>query len=222
MDRLEIVRHVSFAQQLRPATLAAIADIAHERSVERGTIITMEGEPASAMYLIASGRVKIVRHSPEGREQILHVVTPIDHFNTVPVFGGGACPATTEALQPSLLLVLPRDQMRQLTQQHPELSMALLGEFANRLRMLVGLVENLALHTVNSRLARLLLQQAEAAERGEQPPQMTQAEMAAHIGSVREMVGRALKTFEGAGLISIERGALQIIDRDGLEQQADL
>jgi CRP-like cAMP-binding protein len=221
MDRRTIISQVSFARRLPEPVLAALEGNTSEQLVERGALITMEGEPAAAMYVVAEGRVKVVRHSLEGREQILHIVEPLDHFNTVPIFGGGSCPATTEALLPTRLLVFPRDQMRQLTQSHPELAMALLGEFANRLRGMVGLVENLALHTVNGRLARLLLQQAAAMEQGHSPPTLTQAEMASHIGSVREMVGRALKAFEASGLISLERGVIQILDRERLAEQAD-
>jgi CRP-like cAMP-binding protein len=222
MDRPTLIQKVSFAHQLAEPVLAALASSASEQSIERGAIITLEGEPAAAMYVVLEGRVKVVRHSVEGREQILHIVEPFDHFNTVPIFGGGSCPATTEALLPTRLLIWPRDQMRQLAQTHAELAMALLGEFANRLRGMVGLVENLALHTVNGRLARLLLQQAALAEQGNAPSVLTQADMAAHIGSVREMVGRALKAFEAAGLISLNRGTIQIIDPAGLAAQSDL
>lgn len=221
MDRRTLLEQVSFVRRLPALIVDALARGAGEQAVERGAIITVEGEPAAAMYVVAEGRVKIVRHSLEGREQILHIAEPFDHFNTVPVFGGGSCPATSEALLPTRLLVLPREQIRQIAYEHPDLALALLGEFANRLRGLVGLVDTLALHTVNGRLARLLLDQAAAAAAGHPAPLLTQAEMAAHIGSVREMVGRALKTFEAAGLIRLERGSLQICDPAGLQRQAD-
>ncbi len=199
-----------------------LASVAIERKVERGTIITLEGDPAEAMYVVSSGRVKVVRYSAEGREQILHIVEPGDHFNTVPVFDGGPCPATTKALVPTTLLVLPRPAIQDLIRRYPEVAAAFLREFAGRLRMLVGLVEDLALHTVYGRLAKLLLQQAEAAEVGEPAPPMTQAEIAAHLGTVREMVGRTLKSFEGAGLIALDRGAIRILDREGLRNRVEM
>jgi len=74
---------------------------------------------------------------------------------------------------------------------------------------------------VQGRLAGLLLDQAAAAERGEPPQQLTQAEMAAHLGTVREMVGRALKTFEVLGLIQLDRGVITLLDRAGLEAQRE-
>jgi CRP-like cAMP-binding protein len=108
-----------------------------------------------------------------------------------------------------------------VAEQHPALALALLREFTGRVRHLVNLVDELALHTVQGRLAGLLLAQAEAAERGAAGPPLTQAEMAARLGTVREMVGRTLKTFEALGLIRLERGQISILDREGLAAQRE-
>lgn len=221
MDATAIIARVSFARSLESHVIEALAATSHTREIERGTMITMEGEPAEAMYLVIDGRIKVVRHAPNGREQILHVVEPVGHFNTVPMLDGGVCPATTEALLPSVLLVLPRLGLQDCLGRYPTLGQALLAEFASRMRMLVGLVEDLALHTVHGRLARLLLMQAQAAADGNPTPPLTQTEIASHIGTVREMVGRALKSFEVAGLIRLERGAISIIDAERLAEQAD-
>jgi CRP-like cAMP-binding protein len=221
MERVTELQRVGFLRHLGADVLEAIASIGHRQEVERGQMITLEGEPAEAMYIVLSGRVKISRYSQEGHEQIMYTVGPGDHFNTVPIFDDGPCPAMTEALAPTRLLILPRGEMRLLITRFPALAEALLKEFASRLRHLVGLVEDLALHTVHGRLARLLLLQAEAAERGQQHAPLTQAEIAAHLGTVREMVSRALKAFEAGGLISLERGAIRLLDREGLRLKAE-
>ena len=218
-ERRTLVEQVGFAQYLDDEVLDALAASTATMRVERGAVITLEGELAEAMYLVAEGRVKIVRYSSEGREQIMHVAVAGDHFNTVPMFDGGPCPATTEALEPTTLLVLRRADLHNVIQCYPQLAIALLHEFAGRLRMFVGLVDDLALHTVHQRLAKLLVQQAEAAERGEVSYPMTQAEMAAHLGTVREMVARTLKSFEAAGLIALERSSIRILDRQGLRER---
>ncbi len=173
------------------------------------------------MYVVAQGRVKIARIGANGREQVLNVIPPGGHFNTVPMFDGGACPANAEALTDVELLALPRDALLPVVGQHPPLALALLKEFTGRLRHLVNLVDELALHTVQGRLAGLLLDQAAAAERGEPAPPLTQAEMAARLGTVREMVGRTLKSFEALGLIRLDRGQITILDRTGLEAQRE-
>jgi CRP/FNR family transcriptional regulator, cyclic AMP receptor protein len=222
MDRrIDLLRHVSFCAGLPAAALAALTAIAAPVKQPAGSIIQLEGDPAAAMYIVVTGRVKIARIGANGREQILNVIAAGGHFNTVPMFDGGACPANAEALTDVELLALPREALLPLVEQHPALALALLKEFTGRLRHLVNLVDELALHTVQGRLAGLLLAQAAAAERGEAAPALTQAEMAARLGTVREMVGRTLKSFEVLGLIRLERGVITLLDREGLEAQCE-
>lgn len=220
-DRKALLRQVDFAAMLPEVSLAALASIAVPRQGPAGWQVQLEGEPATAMYIVTGGRVKITRLAARGREQVLYVVSAGQHFNTVPIFDEGPCPANAEALTDVNLLVLPADDLRRVVMEHPPLALALLKEFTGRLRHLVNLVDELALHSVQGRVARLLLDQAEATERGVVVPALTQAEMAARLGTVREMVARTLKGFETLGLISMERGMISILDRAGLEAQCD-
>lgn len=217
--REALLRRGSFCADLPAPAIADLARIAIPLQRPAGTVIQVEGDPAEAMYIVVSGRVKISRIGPGGREQVLNVIPRGGHFNTVPIFDDGPCPANAEALTDVQLLALPRDAMRRVVEEHPPLALALLREFTGRLRHLVNLVDTLALHTVQGRLAGLLLEQAEAAERGAEVVPLTQAEMAARIGTVREMVGRTLKTFEALGLIRVERGSIAVVDREGLARQ---
>lgn len=220
-ERAVPLRQVSFCTDLPEATIEALATIAIPLKRPAGTLIQLEGDPAEAMYIVTEGRVKISRVSSSGREQVLHILTAGQHFNAVAVFDGGPCPANAQALTDVEFLALPRDAMRAVIEQHPALALALLREFTGRLRHMVNLVEELALHTVQGRLAGLLLAQAEAAERGEAVAPLTQAEMAARLGTVREMVGRTLKNFEALGLIRLDRGMITVIDREGLVSQRE-
>jgi CRP-like cAMP-binding protein len=220
-ERAAIIRRVSFCAGLPEQVIVDLAAIAAPLRRAAGVFIQFEGDPAEAMYVIAQGHVKIARTAASGREQVLYVLGPGGHFNTVPIFDGGTCPANAQALTDLRLLALPRDAMRGVVERHPALALALLQEFTGRLRHLVNLVDELALHTVHGRLAGLLLAQAEAAERGAAEPPLTQAEMAARLGTVREMVGRALKTFEALGLIRVERGQIAILDKAGLAAQRE-
>jgi CRP-like cAMP-binding protein len=215
------LRRVSFGTGLPEPTLAALAGIARASRRTAGATIQLEGDVADRMYVVVEGRVKIMRIAAGGREQVLNVFGPGGHFNTVPMFDGGPCPANVEALDDVVLLELPRGELLAVADAHPPLAQALLREFAGRVRHLVNLVDELALHTVQGRLAGLLLAQAEAAERGEAPAPLTQVELAARLGTVREMVGRTLKSFEALGLIRVERGAIAIIDRAGLARLHD-
>jgi CRP/FNR family transcriptional regulator, cyclic AMP receptor protein len=220
-ERSAFLHAVSFCTDLPEPVIKALAEIATPLKRQAGAIIQLEGDAAEVMYVVASGRVKIARIGLNGREQVLNVIGPGGHFNTVPMFDGGACPANAEALADVTLLALSREALLRVVEQHPPLALALLKEFTGRLRHLVNLVDELALHSVQGRLAGLLLTQAEAAERGEVVPPLTQAEMAAHLGTVREMVGRTLKSFEALRLIQLDRGQITILDRVGLEMQRE-
>jgi CRP-like cAMP-binding protein len=212
---------VSFCAGLPEPAVMALARIATPLQRQAGAIIQFEGDPAEVMYFVVEGRVKIARIGANGREQVLNVIPPGGHFNTVPIFDGGACPANAEALTDASLLALPREALLEVVEQHPPLALALLREFTGRLRHLVNLVDELALHTVQGRLAGLLLDQAVAAERGVSTAPLTQAEMAMRLGTVREMIGRTLKTFEVLGLIRLDRGQITILDRAGLAAQRE-
>jgi CRP/FNR family transcriptional regulator, cyclic AMP receptor protein len=220
-DRTSFIRSVGFCAGLPDPAIVALAAIAMPLQRPAGTLIQVEGDPADAMYLVMRGRVKIARTSASGREQVLYVIAAGGHFNTVPMFDGGACPANAQAIDDVELLALPRDRLRRVVEDHPALALALLKEFTGRLRHLVDLVDNLALHTVQGRLANLLLEQAAAAERGVPTASLTQAEMAARLGTVREMIGRALKTFEALGLLRLDRGVIVLLDRAGLAAQRE-
>jgi CRP-like cAMP-binding protein len=219
--RLAELRRVSFCADLPDSAVLALAALAIPLQRPAGALIQLEGDPAEMMYIVTHGRVKITRLSENGREQVLNVIPAGGHFNTVPIFDGGACPASVQALTDVALLALPCEAMRRVVEQHPPLALALLKEFTGRLRHLVNLVDDLALHTVQGRLAGLLLDQALAAEQGQAIPPLTQAEMAARLGTVREMVGRTLKSFEVLGLIRLERGQISILDRAGLAVQRE-
>lgn len=218
-DRRTALRQVSFCVALPEPIVVALAAIATPLHYPAGTLILIEGDQADAMYVVVHGRVKIARIGSNGREQVLNVIPPGGHFNTVPIFDGGPCPANVEALEDVELLALPRLALLAVVEQYPPLALALLTEFTGRLRHMVTLVDELALHSVQGRLANLLLTQAAAAERGEDVPPLTQAEIAARLGTVREMVGRTLKGFETLGLIRLDRGQITILDRAGLERQ---
>jgi CRP-like cAMP-binding protein len=221
-SREAVLRRVSFCAALPGAVIVALAQIAIPLNRTAGAVIQVEDDPAEAMYVVASGRVKIARIGAGGREQVLNVIGRGGHFNTVPMFDAGPCPANAEALTDVQLLALPRHTLLPIVEANPALALALLREFTGRLRHLVNLVDDLALHSVQGRVAGLLLAQAEALERGDEVTALTQAEMAARVGTVREMVGRTLKTFEALGFISIERGAIRVVNREGLAHQRDV
>lgn len=214
----EFLRKLPFFSELDADELTEVAARVHERAFRRGEVILLEGETPQAVYFVARGQVRIYRLSPEGREQVLKRLGPGEAFNLVPVLDGRPNPSSAMAWTDVTAYAIERDHFLRMVRQHPALAGAALAESAARLRHMTALVEDLSLRTVGARLAKLLLNQA--AKEPEIPRRMTQQEMAAQLGTVREVVGRALAELEREGLIRLERHRIVIVDRDGLEIKA--
>ena len=216
----EILRKLPFFSELGEDELAEVASRVHERTFRRGEVILLEGEAPRAVHFIVHGQVRIYRLSPEGREQVLKRLGPGGAFNLVPVLDGAPNPSSAMAWTDVTVYAIERGHFLQMLREHPAVAVAVLADFAAKLRHMTALAEDLSLRTVGARLAKLLLTQAAEGEAA--PRRMTQQEMAAQLGTVREVVGRALAELEQEGLIRMERHRIVIVDRSGLESKAML
>jgi CRP/FNR family transcriptional regulator len=224
IPKISLLRRVSYFASLPDALLSELAAVAVERRYGRGQLIFLEGEPCAGLHVVAEGRVRIYKVSPQGREHVLEQLEPGGTFNDVAVLDGGPNPASAMAATDVLLCIISRADIRRLAHAHPELAWALIESIARRARRLVAMVEDLALRSVKARLAKLLLAEAErTAEQTQiQRDQMvTQAEMAARLGTVREMIGRALRELADEELIAFDRHRIIILDRARLADVAE-
>ena len=198
----------------------ALEDITHEvssHSYKAGEIIFLEDEPDAGLHLVVEGSCKVYRLSEGGREHVLATLTPGDSCNEVPVVDGGPNPANFAALEDSVVWVISGEGLARLQQRHPILNDIIIKNLAMRCRQLVQRVYNLSFLSVTGRLASFLLQQSD--ERSEiSRRRWTQDEIAAHLGTVREMVGRAFRELQQAELIAIDRHRIEILDKEGLEE----
>ncbi len=211
------LRRIPFFAGLSDETLARVANTAIRRAFVPDETIIFEGAPCQAAYFIVEGQVRVYRLSLAGREQVLANLGPGRIFNMVPLFQArGVNHATVQALAPVTLYAITSDDLHQLVGRCPDLALALLRDLATRLDHLTNLVEDLSLRTVRGRLARFLL---ERAEEGQITQRWTQEEVAAHLGTVRDMVGRGLRAFADAGLVRLDRQRIVLLDRKGLEDQ---
>jgi CRP/FNR family transcriptional regulator len=212
------LRHVSIFADLSDDALARVAEAVRVRTYASGETIIFEGDSCQAAYFIAAGQVRVYRLSPAGREQVLARMGHGQAFNTVPPFRPNSVNhATVRALTPVTVYAIAGDDLMRLVGEIPALALALLRDFAARLDQLTDLVEDLSLHTVRERLARFLL--GGAGESGA-ARRWTQEEIAAHLGTVRDVVGRTLREFAEAGLVRLERQRVVLLDRAGLEAEA--
>jgi CRP-like cAMP-binding protein len=213
-----VLRQVPYFADLDEAGLARIEERLVERRYERGEVVFMEGGPCQGLYMVRSGRLRIFKVSAEGREQVLMVAGPGETFNEVPNFDGGTNPASAEALEPSVLYLLPKKDLLSIVEREPVVARAIMRVFASHLRHLTALVEDLSFRNVTSRVAKILLGQVQRAGVGAdaRPPRLTQQQMAAMAGTAREVVGRALKAMEQQGVIRVERGRVVVVSPERL------
>jgi len=208
---------LSFLASLDEEALRDLAPHVQERDLGAGQVVILEGDACQSVYLVARGLVRIRRLSEDGREQVLSYVGSGGFFNLVSALDGGTSLATVDAVSEAKVFGIPCEHFHQLIREHREIALQVSEQLAAEVRRLSDLVESLALHTVRTRLARFLLSASET----ESPPRRwTQQEIAAHIGTVREMVGRTLRAFADEGRVRRQRGRLVIVDREGLMRVA--
>jgi CRP/FNR family transcriptional regulator len=217
-DPLRSLAHFALFGPLDPPTQQELAGHLHRHAYAAGQVIVLADEPSRAVYLVTQGEVRIQRSSPEGREYVLHSLGPGQCFNLSSALDGGYNLATVTALSDAVVYSLAVDVFRQTVREHPAFAMALLVHLANHVRHLSDAVEDLALHTVRTRLARCLLAPTNGGALSAK--HWTQGELAAHIGSVGDVVGRTLRTFSREGLIRRERGRVVVTDPAGLQREA--
>lgn len=221
--RAALVRAPLFAS-LPPV---AIDDMTQRISVRRvaahGTVVSQD-EPGDAMFVIMSGRVKVVIFGENGREVTLSILRPGDAFGEMSLFDGKVRSANCIAMEPTALLVLSREDLLRHMAAHPRTALNLLGEMADRLRRADESIAQLALCDVNERLVHRLISLAR--EEGTESPEglmvrrrPTQQELANMIGSCRETISRAFNQLARDGMI-IPRGRSLVVTRALLDRVA--
>jgi CRP/FNR family transcriptional regulator len=217
-----LLAEVRFLHSASPTALDALAATAVCLRYAEGATIFLEGEPAAGLFVVEQGIVKISRVSLEGREYIMHLVEPGDTFNDVATLDGGPNPAHATAHTDVVIWRIDRDDLRRLAWEHPDLAWALIEDLAARARVAVGLVHDLAMRSVRGRLAHLLLEQAESRDTDVVQRLLTQEEMAARLGTVREMVGRTLRSMATDGILEFDRHRIVILDPQRLAEEAEV
>lgn len=210
---------VAYFSDLVPSVLDAVAAAAVRRVYQAGTVVFVEGERSGGLYVVNSGWFKAVRMSPSGREQVLRFIGPGEVFNEVGVFADTPNPVTVVALEQAEVWIIHRDRVLKLVDQHPALARRVIETLARRALHLAKLVEDLSLRTVEARLARLLLEQASQGVL-ERHRWATQAEMASRLGTVLDVLNRALQQLADQGVIEVARHEIRILDPEGLQAKA--
>jgi len=172
-----------------------------------------EGDPCDGLYIVKQGSAKIFRVSPQGRQYIVRILQERDTFSEVPAFDGAPNPVNVEALENCIVWVIDDKILRGLVSTHPQFAQKVLVNFGRMLRGMVHKVSEMAFYQVTHRLARLIAEMSE-----EKSVPQTQEQLAARLGTVREVVARSLKELERSGAIKVEGRRIQIVDREIFSQ----
>lgn len=207
-DPLTILSTVSLFGDLSDEELHALSRRTVQQHVAGGEVIFHEGDECRGFYVVESGEVKIFKTAPSGREQVLTVDRAGNSMAEVPVFDGGPYPASAVATMDSTLLFVSKREFRALVLEHPEVGLKVLKNVGGRLRRLVALIEDLSFTTVRGRLigllARVAGEQGTKSGAGIEIALPGNQEIAAHIGTVRELVSRNMGRLQAEGLIRID------------------
>ncbi|AEB09175.1 Crp/Fnr family transcriptional regulator [Desulfobacca acetoxidans] len=221
MSVLSHIAAIPLFSNLSATQLQDLALIVIDQTYNRGQIIFMEGDEGKGLFVLISGKVKVYKFSPEGREQIIHIFGPGEPFAEAPVFAGQRFPANAEALEESRIFFFPRTRFLELIRRHPSLAMNMLAVLSKRLYQLAALIEDLSLKEVSGRLAAYVLFQSDQKQGAtEYELDISKGQLAGLLGSSPETLSRVLGRMAREGLIESKGPMITILNKAGLRQLA--
>jgi CRP/FNR family cyclic AMP-dependent transcriptional regulator len=219
-----ILRKTPLFASLTEDEIQALAGRTSKKRLQRGELLFGEGDPCKGLYLVASGKIRIFKLSPAGREQVLAIEGPGSSFAELPVFDGGNYPAAASASEDAELLFISRKDFQNFCREHPDVALKVIAVVGTRLRRLVGIIEELSFTTVRQRLIALILQLAEASGTPSKDGirvELTKShqDFAAELGTVRELISRNLSRLQAEGFLEVEGRKLVVKDLAGLKSE---
>jgi CRP/FNR family transcriptional regulator len=220
MDLPKILRQSPLFAGTTDEDIAAILRICKVKEYERGEVLFDEGDMAQGFYIVAVGRVKVYKLSPEGKERILHVVQPGGNFAEAAIFADGLYPASAEPLEKSTLIFFPKRDFLDLLTAQGRIAINMIGGLSRFLRLFAGQIEELTFRDVPSRLARYLLELGNERNGAIELPTSKSA-IASRLGTVSETLSRTFRKLSDEGLIRVEGKTIIILDAERLSELAD-
>lgn len=215
---LKRLQTFEFMRGLDHASLKQLANSALWKVFLPNAVVFWEGDVESNLYYLQYGSLKVLKASPDGREQVLRFINAGEVFNEIGVLAKRPNPATAVALEESGIWLIPRQALEEMMMAHPQVALQVIENMADKIINLVTLATDLSLKTVEARFAKLLLEQAEG-DQIERRRWTNQTELAAHLGTVPDVLSRVIRELTRAGLIEMDRQQIRILDRAGLAKR---
>lgn len=226
VESTDFLLYVPIFADLPTETIETIAKVGTRRSYKKDSVVLLEEEAGSALFVIIDGKVKVARTSGDGKEVILSILGESDFFGEMAILDGQTRSANVIALEDSELFIIRRDDFLDLLKKHPEVSISLLQELTQRLRQADMKIKSLTLKDAEGKVATVLLQIADDLGTIKQgkvvieklPLQQDLANMA---GTSRETISRTLHAFAKKGLVEIEGSTLRIVNYEKFKELFD-
>lgn len=214
LELVEVLKHTSLFEGLEQAHLRELISKSRRRQFDAGETLFLEGDRADGLHVVIRGRVKVFKVSSRGREQTLLMMGRGEPVGEVAVLSGEPYPASSEAVDPSETLYVPRQAFLDLMAREPEVAMRLLAALSARLRSFTSLIEDLSLRDVAERLAAYLLTLTREHE-SEQVVDLdiSKSQLSATVGTVPETLSRAFLQLSRWGAVETRGRTVHIKDR---------
>lgn len=222
MDIEPVLKRCPLFSGLEDGEIAELGAICISKRYPKGVVIFSEDEEAKGFFVVISGKVKIYKLSPEGKEQILHIISPGETFAEAALFAGSTYPAFAESLAQTRVLYFSKESFFNLIRKNPQISLNMIASLSHWLRKFVSLVEELSLKDVSARLSKYLMdlssQSGRSSERGiEFELDINKSQLASQLGTISETLSRSLRKLRDKRIIRVEGKKITILQKEALE-----
>lgn len=225
--RLKILHSVPFFSDLTHEQIVEINRLFHEKGFEKGDYLYFVGDPAESMFIIAEGRVKLLRHTASGKDVMLDLLIPGEFFGTLSTASDSLYQDTAQAVTSICALAIDRENFRSILTQYPVAGMKVLDTVSTRLEAAHAIIQQLSAQSAEKRIASTLLRLA--AKLGEkhdvglliQTP-LTRDELSEMTATTPETASRVISQFQKEGWISTGRQWIALKDLDALKEITQL
>jgi CRP/FNR family transcriptional regulator len=217
----EVLRKAPLFANLPPEDLRRVSEIASARHYEKKAPVFREGERADGFFVVEEGRVKVFKLSPDGKEQVLHLLGPGQSFAEATIFEGGTYPAHAEAISGCSLIFLPKRPFIELLEKNPRIALRMMASLSRWLKRMTDLVESISLRDVETRLVLYLSEELGSRGLPVRDGSVLELEvgknvLASRLGTVPETFSRTLKKLQEEGKIRVKGKQIRIVKADAL------
>lgn len=207
--------------QLNDQEFQAIEQIVSVRSIAKNEILFLQGDEATGFFVLLSGKVRVYKASPEGKEFTMHLITPGQMFAEAAIFQGKSFPANCSALEDSIVAFFPKEQFVRLIKKSPDISLKMIGALSRFVREFNRMVEDLSLKEISARLADYILSEQARGKSDSFKMDITKSELANKLATISATLSRNLRKFKEIGVIKVDGRVITILDPERLRAIAE-